>query len=173
MSKPLITLVAAMGRNRVIGDDFGLPWKLPADMARFRRLTLGKPIILGRKTAELIGRVLPDRRNIVLSRTPHPGESQRVWTTSVPEALQACDDAAEVMVVGGAEVYRLFLPLADRMELTIVEGDFTGEATFPLWDVQEWEETASRSVPADERNAFAQVWLSLVRRPLVKLPLTT
>jgi dihydrofolate reductase len=138
----LISLIAALAENGVIGRDNALPWRLPADLARFRRLTLGKPVIMGRKTYESIGRPLPQRRNIVLSRQDLALPEGAVRADGPAAALELADGAAETMVIGGAEIYRLFLPLARRLYLTRVHAEIEGDTRFPPLPAAEWREVA-------------------------------
>lgn len=137
-----IVCVVAMARNRVIGRDHQLPWRLPGDLRRFKALTLDKPVIMGRKTFASIGRPLPRRVNIVLTRSPtfaHPG----LLTAHTPEAAldlaAARADQGEIMVIGGAEVYALLLPRTHRVELTWVDTEVRGDARFPALDASEWQ----------------------------------
>ncbi len=161
---PLITLVVAMARNRVIGRDNGLPWRLSEDLKRFKATTLGKPLLMGRKTFESIGKPLPGRRNIVLTR-------DRAWhaqgldvVRSVEAALQLARGAPELAVIGGAEIYRLTLPIAHRIQLTRVEADIAGDTLFPALDMTEWSEVQAGAHPADERNQYPVTFVVLDRR---------
>lgn len=161
--RPRVILVAACNEDRVIGIENRLPWRLPADLKRFRALTRGQVVIMGRKTYESIGRPLPDRLNLVISRDP-----QRVYpgVTVVPSleaALAQCADRAEVYVIGGGEIYRQALPLADRLEMTLVESRGSGDATFPDWTNQGFTETARQRVEAGEGNEFAFSFVTLDR----------
>ena len=138
-----VTLVAAVARNGVIGVDGGLPWHLPDDLRRFRELTTGHVLVMGRRTFETIGRPLPDRTTIVVTRTPgwSAGGGSVLVAGDVPDALAVAreiDD--EVFVVGGAQVYADALPLADRLELTHVEAEPMGDTRFPDVDWSEWRE---------------------------------
>jgi dihydrofolate reductase len=127
-----ISVIAAIDRNGLIGNERGLPWHLPRDLRRFRDLTLGKPIIMGRTTHEHIGRPLPGRRNIVLTRKKGASIPGCSVASSLDEALQLAGEAAEeVFAIGGAELYRIALPRADRLYLTIVDGVFQGKTYFP------------------------------------------
>ncbi len=149
----LISLIVAMGQNMVIGINNRLPWRLPAEMRYFRETTMGKPIIMGRKTHESIGGVLPGRHNIVLTRSrtyKSPGCS---IVHSVQEALGVAK-GKEVMVIGGAQVYKLFLPLADRIYLTVVESEFEGDSFFPAIDRREWLEVSRETHEPDEYNQY-------------------
>lgn len=126
-----VTLIAAMAENRVIGKEGAIPWHLPDDLARFKSITLGHPVVMGRKTFESIGRPLPGRLNIVLSRQQEYAPAGCLVARSLADALTLAGDAAELFVCGGGELYRQALPLADRVLLTIVEGEFAGDTTFP------------------------------------------
>jgi dihydrofolate reductase len=137
---PRISLIAAMARNRVIGRDNQLPWHLPEDLKRFRRLTMGAPVIMGRKTYQSIGRPLPGRHNIVVTRQRDAAWSGCTIAHSLDEALTIAADVAEIFVIGGAELYRLGLPRADRLYLTLIDADSEGDAHFPEIDPSVWRE---------------------------------
>lgn len=139
---PVISLVAAMAGNRVIGAGNRLPWHLPADLQRFKRLTMGAPVIMGRKTHESIGRALPGRRNIVVTRRPGASWDGCEVAGSLDAALAAARDAPEVFVIGGAELYAAVLPRADRLYLTLIDADYPGDTLFPEFDAADWRETA-------------------------------
>ena len=162
-----LALVAAMGRNRVIGTDTGLPWHLPRDLKHFRALTLGKPIILGRTTFEQIGRPLPDRPNLVLTRRADYAPPGVRVVHSAEQALEAAGQfgADEAVVIGGGEVYREFLPRADRLYLTVVDGEFEGTTHFPVdaLDGLAFAVTDVRHHPADAKNAHAVTFWQLDR----------
>ena len=140
MTRPRVVLVAALDREGAIGRDNALPWHLPRDLKRFKALTLGHAVLMGRKTAESIGRALPGRRNLVLTRAAQaPFEGQEV-VASFEEALEKCGDT--LMVIGGGEIYALALPHADVLELTAVDMVVEGaHAFFPRFDEREWRET--------------------------------
>ena len=148
-------MIAAMDRNRLIGNNNQLPWHLPADFAHFKAVTMGKPIIMGRKTYESIGKPLPGRRNIVLSRNKTLCYEGVDCVSSFDEALALVADEDEVMIIGGSTIYEMLLPRADRLYLTFVEADFEGDAWFPAIDPDIWQEVESRTHPADEKNAYA------------------
>ena len=141
-----VSLVAALARNRVIGADNRLPWHLPEDLRRFRRLTLGAPVIMGRRTHESIleraGKPLPGRRNIVVTRRPDARWDGCEVAHSLQAALAAAGDAPEAFVIGGAELYAAALPLADRMYLTLIDAEYEGDARFPAFDPADWREIA-------------------------------
>ncbi|WP_308911836.1 dihydrofolate reductase [Pseudokordiimonas caeni] len=156
-----LEIVVAMAANRIIGRDNGLPWHLPADLKHFKAVTMGKPVVMGRKTFESIGRPLPGRRNIVVTRNAGwQGEGVDV-TTSLDAAIALAHEASEtVMVIGGADIYRQALPKVDRIHLTEVEVTVDGDASFPELDPTEWHEVARESFPAEDgRPAYAFVTL--------------
>ena len=150
-----ISLVVAAANNHVIGSDGDLPWHLPDDLRSFKRITTGKPIVMGRKTHESIGRPLPGRQNIVLTRDAAYATAGCDVATSAEEALALAGDADEVMVIGGGEIYRAFLPVADRIYLTRVDAEIAGDTEFPPLDETEWELVSSEAHPADSRHAYA------------------
>lgn len=134
----IISLIAAMAQNRVIGLNNKMPWHLPLDFAWFKKNTLHKPVIMGRKTFDSLGRALPGRMNIVMTRQgiTSPGV---IGVSSMEKALKAAQDAPEVMVIGGAEIYRQFLPQANRFYLTEVLKNIQGDTYFPEYEQQQWE----------------------------------
>ncbi|WON77641.1 type 3 dihydrofolate reductase [Serratia sp. UGAL515B_01] len=150
----IISLIAALAADRVIGMENAMPWHLPADLAWFKRNTLNKPVIMGRKTFESIGRPLPERHNIVLSSSPG-SESGVTWVTSLDEALVAAGDAEEVMVMGGGRVYTQFLPHANRLYLTHIDAEVEGDTYFPDYEPDEWETSFSEFHDADEMNSHS------------------
>lgn len=149
-----ISLIAALDQNGVIGDDGEIPWRLPADLRYFKRVTMGKPLIMGRKTYESIGRPLPGRQNIVLTRQRDYRAPGCTVVHSIEEALAAAGDVEEVMVAGGGSVYRQLLPHADRLYLTFVETTAEGDTTFPSFDPEEWRLIFEEAYAADEDNPF-------------------
>jgi dihydrofolate reductase len=159
-----VSLIVAAATNDVIGSEGGLPWHLPDDLRNFKRLTTGKPVIMGRKTFESIGRPLPDRRNIVITRnTGYLAPGCEIVAT--PEAaMELASDAEEAMVIGGGEVYAAFLPLADRVYLTRVHADVDGDAVFPSLD-DDWVLVASEAHPADTEHRHAFDFMIFERRP--------
>lgn len=161
---PIVTLVVAAAEGGVIGRDNRMPWHLPADLARFKQVTMGKPIVMGRRTFASIGRALPGRRNVVVTRDPTFRAEGVTVAHSLDEALAACGDAPEVMVIGGGEVYREALPLAHRIHFTRVETVLDGDTRFPDLAPGAWVEVARETRPADERNAYALTFLTLERR---------
>lgn len=148
-----ISIIVAASANNVIGVGGGLPWHLPEDLKRFKEVTMGKPMIMGRATFDSIGRALPGRRSIVLTRqADFVAEGCEVVPT-VDAALAAASDAEEVMIVGGGEIYRQFLPLANRIYLTRVQAEIQGDTLFPELDMDHWEVVAVEEFPAgDDRE---------------------
>lgn len=158
--KMVISLIAAMDRNRLIGKDNSLPWNLPEDMRRFRDLTTGKPVIMGRKTFESIGRALPNRKNIVITRDKDYKAEGCIVVDSVKEALKAAEGADEVMIIGGAQVYKEFLPIANKMHLTLIDKEFEGDAYFPEYNKPEWKVVKKEQ---HKDNDFEYVFVDLER----------
>ncbi len=164
-----ICLVVAVGKGRVIGRDGKLPWHLPADLKHFRVLTEGHAVVMGRKTWESIGRPLPKRRNIVLSRTLTEVDGIEV-AASVEEVLIKCIGCNEVMVIGGVQIYKLFLPYADKMYLTKVDTKVVADnlVRFPRWRRDEWMCIRRWEKSADEKNEFNMVFGEYIRKITVK-----
>lgn len=161
-----ISLIVAMDDNGVIGHEGGMPWHLPADLRHFRQHTMGKPILMGRRTFESIGRPLPDRDNLVLTRRGdfRADGVRRVGDLEAGIALAAGEGAAELMVIGGAQVYGLALPRADRLLITRIDGTYPGDTWFPALDPDAWETVADDYQAADDRNPVACRFLDLRRR---------
>ncbi|WP_187313247.1 dihydrofolate reductase [Lysobacter capsici] len=161
-----LVLIAALDRKHAIGRDNALPWRLSDDLKRFKALTLGKPLLMGRKTAQSLGRALPGRRNLVLTRSgeaPFAG-MEAVGSTEQALELARADGAAELCVIGGGEIYALCLPSASRMHLTRVDTEVEGaNAFFPRFDRDEWREVSRESHRADERNEFDFEYVEYVR----------
>jgi dihydrofolate reductase len=160
---PVISVIVAMANNGVIGRGNTLPWRLPADLKRFRSLTLGKPVLMGRRTFESIGRPLTGRVNLVLTRDAHWAADGTLSVRTLAEALEHARDSPELMVIGGAEVYGLVLPLAHRIYLTQVHADVPGDTFFPAFDPGEWRDTGRSTQAADERHAHALSFVTLER----------
>jgi dihydrofolate reductase len=149
-----ISLIVAMAENRVIGRHNQLPWRIPADLKHFKALTMGKPIIMGRKTYESIGRPLPGRDNIVITGdTTYRAEGCQV-VHSIEEALRSAGGAGEAMIIGGATLYRQTLKDADRLYLTLVKAQPEGDTWFPKIEPQEWREIRREAHRADESNEY-------------------
>jgi dihydrofolate reductase len=158
-----VSIVVAMDDHGGIGHEGRLPWHLPSDLKRFKALTLGKPVIMGRRTHESIGRPLPGRTNIVVSRQPGLAIEGCTVVPGLDEALAAAAGAEEVCVIGGAEIYRLALPSADTLHLTRVHATVDADTHFPSIDAAEWEEIAREDCPPDERHAHAYSFVTLRR----------
>lgn len=157
-----ISLVVAMDEGGVIGRNGALPWRLPEDLRHFRRLTLGKTVLMGRKTWDSLGKPLEGRRNWVLSRDP----AFRAHGAEVFPALEqalAAHDAGELVVIGGAELYRQALPLARTLHLTRVHARVDGDTTFPAWSSADFRQTAVEHHPADARHAHAYSFITFER----------
>jgi dihydrofolate reductase len=162
MNNLRLTLVAALSRDRVIGLDNQLPWKLPADLRRFKALTTGKTILMGRKTFESIGCPLPNRRNVVLSRSGFKTVGVETYG-SLEAASQALPAGEEIMVIGGGEIYRQCLPHATRLALSVVQATVAGDAWFPVIQAQQWLLSTSEHVPADKSNAYGFTFMDFER----------
>jgi dihydrofolate reductase len=162
-SVPRVALVVAMSDNGVIGRQGGLPWHLPDDLKYFKVVTFGKPVLMGRRTFDSIGKALPGRRNLVLSRTGAGSAPGVEYVRSVEQARALVAGAAELCVIGGAEVFALALPLATRIYLTRVHAVVAGDVYFPLRDFSGWHESQSIAHAADDRHAYAMSFLTLER----------
>jgi len=155
---PLVTLIVAVADNGVIGRDNALPWHLPEDLKRFKRLTMGKPIVMGRKTFESIGKPLPGRLNVVLTRDANYRRDGVTVVNDVDAAIAAAVGAGEVMVIGGADLFRLFLPRSMRVHLTRVHGNIEGDIHWQPLDETRWHRTAAEEFPADERHSYSMTF---------------
>lgn len=170
MSSQSIIIIAAMARNRVIGANGGLPWTLPADLKRYRALTMGKPMIMGRRTLDAIGQVLDGRDSVVLSQDPARVMPGALHASSLEGALSLARASAgrrgveAIAVVGGEAVFRQFLPMADQIELTIVDCAPEGDAFFPELDPTEWETIREAEMPVSPGDTAKARYLSLKRR---------
>lgn len=159
----MLSIIVAVADNGVIGSGNQLPWRLPDDLKRFKALSLGKPIVMGRKTFDSIGRPLPGRLNIVISRQPGLEIPGCRVVTSIDEALVAAQPAPEIVIVGGADIYRQILPRVQAIHLTRVHADVAGDVVFPTLQEQQWREVAKEYHPADERHAHAFTFSTLER----------
>jgi dihydrofolate reductase len=159
----MITLIVAVADNGVIGRDNALPWRLPEDLKRFRRLTMGKPILMGRRTWESIGKPLPGRHNIVVTRDPNYRRDGVTVVHDVAAALAAAGPAPEIMVIGGSELFRALLPRAGRVHLTRVHGNVDGDVVWPALDEREWRVVEREVHSADEQHAYAMTFEVLER----------
>ena len=153
-----ISFVVAASTNNVIGVDGDLPWRLPEDLKKFKSITMGKPMIMGRATYDSIGRALPGRQSIVLTRQKGFRAEGCDVATSIEDALKLAGDAEEVMVIGGGKIYEQFLPMADRIYLTRVNATVEGDTYFPQLDNDEWQMVESENFPAVETPEYGFVF---------------
>ena len=151
----MISIIVAASTNNVIGADGELPWKISDDLKRFKALTMGKPIVMGRLTWESIGRPLPGRQNIVITRQAGFSADGCDVVASPAAALAIAGDASEVMIIGGSQIYDLFLPKAGRLHMTRVQTEIDGDAFFPEISESDWELVSSEAHEASDRNEFA------------------
>ena len=163
MSRPEIVLVVARADNGVIGRDGGMPWRIPGEQRHFKALTMGAPMVMGRRTFESLPGLLPGRAHIVLTRDASWSALGAITAGTVDEAIAAAGDAVRLSVIGGAEIYALFLPLADRIELTEVHGEFAGDTVMPAIPPDQWCERAREELPAGD-NVPAISFVTLRRR---------
>ena len=156
-----LSMIVATAENNIIGKDNDMPWHLPADLAYFKKVTLGKPIIMGRKTYESIGRPLPGRRNIVISRNEDFKAEGIDSVTSIEQALALVDGSngseavEEIMVIGGGAIYKHCLSAANRLYITHIKANIDGDTTFPDYDDGRWEKITSKVRPSDEKNPYS------------------
>ena len=160
-----ISLVAAMAHNRIIGKDNDMPWHMPADLAHFKKVTLGKPVIMGRKTFESIGRPLPGRKNIVITRNSQWKHEGVEVVTSPEQALLLVNNVEEVMIIGGGNIYQQFLPMADRLYLTFIDLEVEGDTQFPDWnDDSVWIEVEKLRNEPDGKNIYSYEFVILEKQ---------
>ena len=159
-----------MGKNRVIGANGAIPWRLPNELQLFKRVTMGHHIIMGRKTWESIGRLLPGRTSVIVTRQTDYAVPGAIVTNSLDQALTACGGDNEVFVIGGGELYRAALPSADRIYLTTVDAEPEGDTRMPEFDRTEWREISAASFAADEKHAYSYCFSVLERRPHTTTP---
>ncbi|TMV47232.1 dihydrofolate reductase [Paenibacillus mesophilus] len=157
-----VSMIVAMDRNRVIGRNNKLPWRLPADLAFFKKTTMGHPVIMGRKTYESIGRPLPGRTNIILTRDPSYSAEGCEVAHTVEEALLAAE-AQSPFIIGGSEIYALFFPIADRLYVTSIDEQFEGDAHFPEIDPEMWKIVARQPGTIDENNLHPHTFVTYER----------
>jgi len=160
---PSVSIIVATDERGAIGREGQLPWRLPEDLRRFKALTLGKPVVMGRKTWDSIGRPLPGRLNLVVTRQAGLQLPGATVVGSLDEALSTAGDVPEVCIIGGAEIYRLALPLADTLHVTRVHALVDADTYFPALDLQQWEEVAREEHAADERHAHSYDFVELRR----------
>lgn len=166
MSKPILSLIVAATKNLVIGKDNQMPWHLPADLAWFRQNTTGKPVVMGRKTFESIGRPLPKRTNVVLSRQPFQHDGV-IWQNSLESAVDFLTDfeaPAEIMLIGGGELFKQYLPHANKLYFTEIQTELDGDTFFPDINWDDWHITFRQTRPADEHNAYDLTFMVLERK---------
>lgn len=165
MEQPIITLIAALDKNRAIGKGNALPWRIPQDMRRFKELTTGKPIIMGRKTAESLGKALPFRRNVVLSRNGHPPFAGMHGVRTVEEALNMAGVVPEIMIIGGGQIYSRFIRRAHRLLLTWVDTEIEGaDAHFPAFREEDWKEVRRKRFKAGEKSPLGYAFADYRRQ---------
>jgi dihydrofolate reductase len=164
MTAPRLTLIVARARNSVIGRDGALPWRLPEDLAFFKRTTMGHPIVMGRRTWESIGRPLPGRRNLVVSRQAGFVAAGAEVVPSLDDALRRCEGSPDVFVIGGAQLYRDALPRAGRLIVTEIDADFEGDTHWPSPDPEQWRETSREHLPPAQERRFALDFVTYLRR---------
>lgn len=161
-----ISMIAAMAHNRVIGKDNQMPWHLPNDLKHFKAVTLGKPVIMGRRTYESIGKALPGRINIVITNNADYSLDDAIVVNSCDAALQvAQESSAEVMIIGGGSIYQHFLPLADCLYLTFIDLEVQGDTQFPDYSAQgNWQELEQEAHTKDDKNPYNYAFVSLIRQ---------
>ena len=162
----IISLIAAMGKNRVIGNKGKLPWNMPADLKYYKNKIKGKTVIMGRKTFESMGsKPLPNRPNIMITRNKDFRVKDAIVVHSADEALKEAEKYGmeEAMVIGGSEIYEAFLPIANRLYLTIIDGNFEGDAFFPEYDITEWKEVSYEEHERDKDNPYDYRFVVLER----------
>ncbi|MDX2246124.1 MAG: dihydrofolate reductase [Bacteroidia bacterium] len=163
---PAISAIYAISENQVIGKENSIPWRLSADLKRYKQLTMGKPILMGRKTFESIGRPLPGRRNIIITRNPHFAAEGIETTPSLESAIQLCGDVPEIFIVGGSALFQEGVEKGyiSKIYETLVHADIDGDTFFRLSNVENWTITEIESHQADEKNEFAYTYRTLVRK---------
>ena len=160
----IVSIIVAMDKNGVIGKNLkGMPWYLPADLKHFKEITTGKPVIMGRVTYDTIGKPLPNRQNIVLTRDPAFSAQNVEVVRSINEAVHKAKQAEEIMVIGGANIYKQFLPLANRMYVTRIHAEFEGDTYFTKVNWDEWREIARESHEPDGKNPYPYTFLTYER----------
>lgn len=161
---PSIEMVVAVAENGIIGKDGDMPWRLPSDLKHFKQVTMGCPIIMGRLTWQSIGRPLPGRLNIVISRNALSLPDGAVAVQTPQQALQAAGDVETVMIIGGGQIYKLFEPLAQKLHMTQVHATPTGDTSFALQDADAWHETDRQRFSAGEKDSADYSFVTLTRR---------
>lgn len=161
----ILRIVAAIGKNRELGKEGWMPWDLPDDLKHFREITNGKPVIMGRKTFETLQKALPNRMNIVVTRNTKFERKEAVVLNSIEKAIEkgTLENPKEICVIGGGEIYKLALPFATHLSLTLVDGKFDADTFFPEWDESEWKEVSRIHHPKDEDHKYAFDFLEFER----------
>ncbi|QBZ82578.1 Dihydrofolate reductase type 3 [Hydrogenovibrio crunogenus] len=160
-----IAMIAAMDKNRIIGADNDMPWHLPDDLKFFKANTVNKPVIMGRKTFESIGsKPLPKRRNLIITRNVDYAVSGAEVFHTVEEALHSCKSEAEIIIMGGGQLYAQMMPFANKLYVTLVDVEVTGDTVFPEWLASEWQEVSKERHDKDERHAYAFEFITLIRK---------
>jgi dihydrofolate reductase len=154
-SRPRLSLIVAMARNRVIGANNRIPWHLPNELKLFKQLTMGHHIVMGRRTYESIGRLLPGRTSVIVTRQKDYAVPEAIVAHSIEDAIQACAGDDEIFVIGGADLFRETLPIADRLYLTTVDAEPEGDTFMPELDMFEWKETRAEAFGKDEKHAHS------------------
>lgn len=154
-NEPRVSIIVAMAKNRVIGAANGIPWHLPNELKLFKSVTMGHPIVMGRRTYESINRLLPGRTTVIVTRQPGYQVPGAIIAHSLEDAIAACPADDEIFVIGGGELYKSALPMADRIYLTTVDAAPDGDTFMPEFDLGEWRETSSQSYPADNEHRYA------------------
>ncbi|MFP3036915.1 MAG: type 3 dihydrofolate reductase [Arsenophonus sp.] len=150
-----ISIIAAISSNKVIGFQKSIPWILSVDLAWFKRITLNKPVIMGRITYESIGKPLLERLNIIISNTYHDKDHENIiWVNSIDQALVAAGIVEEIMIIGGRKIYELFLPMSNRLYLTHVDLEVIGDTYFPFYNINEWKSVFNEYHKADKKNSY-------------------
>ena len=161
----LISMIAAMDKNRLIGNGPDIPWQMPTDRRHFRNMTVGKPVVMGRKTFETLKRPLGKRHNIILTRnTVYEAPKGCSVAHSVADVLELCKETEELMICGGAPIYQAFLPHANRLYLTQIHATFEGDVYFPEFDITAWEEVKRIDGRPDEKNPYPYSFVFLEKR---------
>ena len=153
-----------MAENRVIGIENQLPWKLPADFKHFKETTLGQTVIMGRKTFESIGKALPDRTNIVITRNKHLFFTGCITVHSLEEAIRKAEIDKKIFIIGGEEIYKQSMSISDELNLTIVHQSYVGDAYFPKIDLRRWEKVSQEDFQPDEKNKIAYSFILYKKR---------
>ncbi len=160
-----ISLIVAMASNRVIGLNNKMPWHLSADLKKFKKITMGSPVLMGRKTHESIGKPLPGRTNIIVSRNPEYRQDGCLVFNDLKTALKkACESADEIFVIGGSDLYEAILPITDAIYLTVINREFQGDTFFPELDLNDWSEVAREDIKDDPDVAFSYSFLKFEKQ---------